>query len=261
MFLWSAISARHNRDVQSGLDTAPRKFGQAKAVREVVAMSVTSAVPTTGRRLGGALEYVLLLAAAGLAWGVAFLFAAGSGEAPTAVQPTASAGRSVAARATPPPAPTPASTVPRCTDAAPVGTCRTETAVLTLADAPSSLRLPSLQARLTGAPAVLAPTTDEARLRAELRVTSTSDRRPLSLGAPDREIYLRVGGQRIEAEPLAASSLAPGATRLLQLRFPLTVAQQEDLTGAGGGELGLRITNGAASEPDRIGVIRFRLAE
>jgi hypothetical protein len=75
--------------------------------------------------------------------------------------------------------------------------------------------------------------------------------------AGGQELYLNVGGRRIDAARLSSVRLAPESGTTVQVRYVLTMAELDRLAGAGGSaELGVKPWDGTA-KGRVVGVIRM----
>lgn len=146
------------------------------------------------------------------------------------------------------------------------GTCRTESATLTIVDQGSELVLPQVVVRVNEAELELAQTpTGRAadRSRLTLGVSMRNPRsRPFRLDTEDSGLYVVAAGERIDFDRNATD--LPGALAVEEpippqdgragfLRFELAGAQTREIVETERAQLGVRVSDA------RIGVVRLRV--
>ena len=148
--------------------------------------------------------------------------------------------------------------VPACSDieipARPVEavTCRTASATLTIVDQAEPLLLGDTHVRILAAFLVDSRLTVRARVRNETPAEQ-------GIQAGGQELYVNLGGLRVDAAPTGDLRVAPHTGETVSLRFALTPGALRLLRRAGGeAELGVRPWSEGSGTTD-VGVVRFRV--
>ena len=134
-------------------------------------------------------------------------------------------------------------------------TCRTQTARLTIAGEDRPLVLGATQVRLFDSSLQGQQLTTRLRIRNETEAEQ-------GVLAGGQEIYLNLGGLRVDADPVGDVRIPAAEATNTRLRFSLTPARVARLRNSGGrAELGVRPWDeGAGGAPGTVvGVIRFRV--
>lgn len=132
-------------------------------------------------------------------------------------------------------------------------TCSTRSATLTIVGARSPVLLDGTEVRFLSA----ALAGREVTLRLRVRNETEAEQ---GVNAGGQELYLNLGGLRVDAEPIADTIVAPGRGETVSLRFRLTPARLELLRRARGrAELGVKPWDATPAAAAQRGVIRFGL--
>lgn len=131
-------------------------------------------------------------------------------------------------------------------------TCRTSSSVLYIARQSDPVLLGGTQAR------VIRATLRGETLSVRMRVRNETDAEQGVL-AGGQELYLNLGGLRVDPEPLGDERVPRTEGRTVTLRFGLTPARESRLRAAQGrAELGIRPWTDPGTPADRVGVVRFQ---
>lgn len=151
------------------------------------------------------------------------------------------------------------------------GTCRTKSAVLTVANQGSRISVPGVSARVgevVATPARTASGRQRHRVRLKLSLDVRNEgAKPMTPNPGGDGIYVSIAGTRVRADTAAAAlagafdgtkPLAPGRTRTGFLRFELAGSAGRQVLETRNGALGLRAPAFTPDGLDRLGVVRFR---
>jgi hypothetical protein len=131
--------------------------------------------------------------------------------------------------------------------------CRTPKALLQITGQTRPLVVGGTNARVLSAVLTGSDVLVRVRVRNETRTEH-------GVQAGGQELYLNVGGRRVDSHVLSSVRVPPAEGRTVRLRYRLSMAQIAALRAAGGrAELGVRPWDGSTGPGKVVGVIRMRV--